>query len=172
MRLFPGILIVIISFSFSCHNNNDLKKKAPVPGKEDMTELNSYLVQKDREVIDNYIERKGLKMTESPTGLWYSIENEGSGRQFKEGDRIIITYDCSLLDGTECYSSDQLGPMDIVLGKSEIAPGLTEGLKLLSPGSEAIFIMPPYLAYGFVGDGKKIPPRSIIVYKITAQSRK
>ena len=42
-----------------------------------MADLNSYLVQKDRERIQNYIERKNLNMTESPTGLWYQILNEG-----------------------------------------------------------------------------------------------
>jgi len=169
MKIFLVILPFFLFFSISCHNNN-VKKQVSVPDKEDMRELNRYLVQKDREIIGNYIERKGLKMTESPTGLWYFIENEGSGRLFKDNDRIIIFYNCSLLDGSECYSSDQQGPMDIVLGKSDLAPGLNEGLKLLSPGSDAIFILPPYLAFGFVGDGKKIPPRSIIVYRVTVQS--
>ena len=31
-----------------------------------MAELNRYMVQKDRERIENYIDRKNLKMTESP----------------------------------------------------------------------------------------------------------
>ena len=35
------------------------------PGTEEMAELNRYLVQKDREIIENYIERKNLTMTES-----------------------------------------------------------------------------------------------------------
>ena len=33
------------------------------PGKNEMADLNRYLVQKDRERIKNYIERKNLKMT-------------------------------------------------------------------------------------------------------------
>ena len=55
-----------------------------------MTELNRYLVQKDREIIQNYIERKDLKMKESPTGLWYLIKNEGSGQFIKDNDRVSI----------------------------------------------------------------------------------
>jgi FKBP-type peptidyl-prolyl cis-trans isomerase len=38
---------------------------------------------------------------------------------------------------------------------------------MLKPGGEAIFIIPPFLAYGFVGDGNKIPSRAVIVYNIT-----
>ncbi len=44
--------------------------------------------------------------------------------------------------------------------------GLNQGLRMLKPGGEAIFILPPFLAYGLKGDGNKIPSRSVIVYEI------
>jgi FKBP-type peptidyl-prolyl cis-trans isomerase len=158
---------IIITFSIiSCHNSQVPLNNVNKPGKKEMTDLNRYLVQKDREIIQNYIERKNLKMTESPTGLWYYIKNEGSGKFLKDNDRIVIDYECSLLDGTVCYSSASLGPKEIILGRTAIEPGMNEGLRLLKPGAEAIFILPPFLAYGIVGDGKKIPPRSTIVYNV------
>lgn len=46
-------------------------------------------------------------------------------------------------------------------------PGLNEGLRMLKPGSEAIFIIPPFLAYGLIGDGKMIPSRAVIVYNVS-----
>jgi FKBP-type peptidyl-prolyl cis-trans isomerase FkpA len=160
--LFIFFLLVIAG----CRENP--KKAAGVsrPGKNEMTDLNRYFVQKDRERIQSYIERKNLKMTESSTGLWYQIIRDGSGSTFREGDKIVLEYECSLLDGTFCYSSQKLGPKEIILGKSQIESGLGEGLRLLKPGSEATFILPPYLAYGLVGDGKMIPSRAIIVYKV------
>jgi FKBP-type peptidyl-prolyl cis-trans isomerase FkpA len=161
------VLVILLLLSFiSCRNDKVPQKMQAKPGKQEMTNLNRYLVQKDREIIQNYIERKNLKMTESPTGLWYFIKVEGRGKCFKENDRITMDYDCSLLDGTSCYSSTYLGPKRVVLGKTELEPGMIEGLKLLKPGSEAIFVLPPFLAYGLVGDGKKIPPRTIIVYEV------
>ena len=54
----------------------------------------------------------------------------------------------------------------VIIGRSEMAAGLNEGLKMLKPGGEAVFIIPPFLAYGLKGDGNKIPARSIIVYEI------
>jgi FKBP-type peptidyl-prolyl cis-trans isomerase len=131
-----------------------------------MEELNRYLILKDKERIQNYIERKGLQMIESPTGLWFQIIEEGEGRNLTDNSKISMEYDCSLLDGTECYSSEKTGPKELILGRSEMEPGLNEGLRILKPGAEAIFILPPYLAYGLPGDGKMIPPRSIIVYKV------
>jgi len=131
-----------------------------------MADLNRYLVQKDRERIKNYIERKNLIMSESPTGLWYQILKTGTGKNFTDNDRVVMTFECSLLDGTKCYSSNVLGPKEVIVGKSVMEQGLNEGLRLLKPGAEAIFIIPPFLAYGFVGDRKMIPSRAVIVYYV------
>ena len=159
-------LVLLISLSVSCKNDTDKRRNLSGPDKTEMADLNRYFVQKDRERIQNYIERKNLKMNETPTGLWYQVTNMGEGDFFKEKDKVIMNFVCSLLDGTICYSSDELGPKEIILGRSEMEAGLNEGIRLLKPGSEAVFIIPPYLAYGLIGDRKKIPSRAILVYKI------
>jgi FKBP-type peptidyl-prolyl cis-trans isomerase FkpA len=167
MKINIIVSIFFLSVYISCNSNQDKRNLTPRPGKNEMADLNRYLIQKDRERIGNYIERKDLKMSESPTGLWYLIKNKGTGDFFKDNDRVVMNYDCSLLDGTKCYSSEFLGPKEVILGRSEIEPGLNEGLRLLKSGAEAVFILPPFLAYGLVGDGKKIPPRTTIVYTIS-----
>ena len=42
-----------------------------------MADLNRYMVRKDRERIQNYIERKNLKMTETSTGSLVSDTERG-----------------------------------------------------------------------------------------------
>ncbi len=160
------LLVSVVFLAVSCHRGGDDLKRAPKPGGKDMEEVNRYLLRKDREVILNYIERKKLTMTESPTGLWYMIQKPGTGEYLKDNDRVIMNFECYLLDGTPCYSSSEQGPKDIIIGRTGLEPGMNEGLKLLKRGSEAIFIIPPFLSYGMVGDGKKIPPRSTIVYTV------
>jgi len=160
------ILLLLATMLISCRNKREEKSNAVKPGKEEMADLNRYFVQKDRERIQNYIERKGLQMKESPTGLWYGIMKEGKGSNFSEGERVVFDYDCSLLDGTDCYSSEDTGPKEVILGHSEMEEGLNQGIRLLKPGGEAIFIIPPFLAYGLLGDRKKIPPRAVLVYKV------
>lgn len=159
-------LISAFLLAAACQRGSSDIRQTSKPGKEDMEEVNRYLVRKDREVILNYIERKGLKMTESPTGLWYLVKEQGIGDFLKDNDHIIMDFECYLLDGTLCYSSSEQGPKDIIIGRSELEPGMNEGLKVLRRGAEAIFILPPFLAYGLVGDGNKIPPRSTIVYNV------
>jgi len=160
------VLFFFLSVIISCNTKPEKFVISGGPGKKEMADLNRYLVQKDRERIENYIQRKNLVMNESPTGLWYLIKKEGFGDLFTDNDRVIMEYDCSLLDGTKCYSSEDLGPKEIILGRSEIEPGLNEGLRMLKPGAEAVFIIPPFLAFGLVGDGKKIPSRAVIVYNV------
>ena len=154
----------------SCGSGPENRGSRATTAKEEMADLNRYLIQKDRERIENYIERKDLKMTESTSGFWYLIKSEGKGNYFTDNDKIIMEYECSLLDGTSCYSSKDLGPKEIILGRTEIEPGLSKALRMLKPGAEAIFILPPFLAYGLKGDGEKIPSRAIIIYNINILS--
>lgn len=156
---------LLLSF-IACNRISERNNASSKPGKDEMADLNKYLIQKDKERIESYIERKNLKMKQTTSGMWYTILNAGTGNSFDNGSTLIIEYDCSLLDGTPCYSSSVRGPKKIIIGSSDIESGLNEGLKLLKSGSEAIFILPPYLAYGLIGDGNMIPARSVIVYKI------
>lgn len=159
------IFVIFLLAICACRSNPEINTGTP-PGKSEMEDLNIYFVRKDKERIQNYIERRNLQMVESPTGLWFQIIKGGEGPTFRENDKVIFNYECSLLDGTKCYSSEDLGPKEIILGRSEMEAGLNEGLRMLRPGAEAIFIMPPYLAHGFVGDRKKIPSRAVVVYHI------
>jgi FKBP-type peptidyl-prolyl cis-trans isomerase len=158
-----AFVIMIISSCNSSHNKLALQQ---LPGKSEMADLNRYLVRKDRERIENYVERKNLKMKETPTGLWYLILSEGEGKYLTDMDKVEMEYESSLLDGTPCYSSAELGPKVIILGKTSLESGLDQGLRMLRHDGEALFILPPFMAYGLPGDGKKIPSRAIIVYKV------
>jgi FKBP-type peptidyl-prolyl cis-trans isomerase FkpA len=159
-------LILLSLLVFSCRDRSERVSRQVRPGKDEMVDLNRYIIQKDKERIQSYFERKGLDMKESPTGLWYSILDEGEGNLLKDNDKVVFEYECTLLDGTKCYSSKELGLNDVKLGRSELPSGLNEGFKLLKPGGKAVFILPPFLAYGLIGDGKKIPARSTVVYNV------
>jgi FKBP-type peptidyl-prolyl cis-trans isomerase len=105
-------------------------------------------------------------MKEAPSGLWYFISTEGTGNYLADKDKVEMDYECTLLDGTPCYSSRELGPKVIILGKTSLESGLDQGLRMLKQGGEALFILPPFMAYGLPGDGKKIPSRAIVVYSV------
>jgi FKBP-type peptidyl-prolyl cis-trans isomerase FkpA len=166
MKINNIIFLSLFFFITACHNTGAQKQTVSSPDGNKLIEMNRYIITKDRELIISYCERKGITASETPTGLWYSVKSPGSGQLIKEGDIVKFEYDCSLLDGTLCYSSKGSEPKTTRVGFSTIESGLLEGLKLMRPGSEFVFIIPPYLAHGIPGDGYQIPGRSVIVYRI------
>ena len=170
IRVFVIALLSMVTISCNSGNHNAGNRKKP--GKAEMADLNRYLVTKDRERIENYIARKNLDMTETQSGIWYMIKNEGNGDYFTDGDMVLMEYECILLDGTKCYSSEETGPKEVIVGKSRIEPGLDQGLRFLKPGGKAIFIIPPFLGWGLPGDADKIPSRAILVYNVNIIANK
>lgn len=160
------ILIFIIIF-FSCNREKDSDRKTVIKhSKESLEEVNKLLVDKDTEQIKSFVERRGWEMQLSESGLWYMIYHEGTGERIKKGDAITLNYNVWLLNGTLCYSSDELGPKRFLVGKGGVETGLEEAVLLLKLGSKARFVLPPHLAYGLIGDENRIPARASIIYDI------
>lgn len=160
------IFIIITLFLFSCANNEPPVKKNWSKINKQLININKYLVKEDKERVESYIKRNNWEMQQTETGLWYQISHEGEGDFAKENDIAVINYKVELLDGTLCYSSDSLGALTFKIGMGSVESGIEEGILMMKKGDKAQFILPPYLAYGLLGDEKKIPPRAIIVYYV------
>lgn len=125
--------------------------------KEELIKNQKNIVKNESEDIDLYIKRRGLAMTTTKTGLRYNIYKQGTGiRMPVNDDWVKINYSVSLLDGSQVYSSDTSGALEFQIGKSDIASGLQEGVKLMKEGDKAKFIVPSHLGYGLTGDGDQI----------------
>jgi FKBP-type peptidyl-prolyl cis-trans isomerase len=157
----------ILFFSISCQNA-DPEPQAIDPSQlqESLIRVNKTLAHEENLAIDRYIERRGLKMERSGTGLRYMIINPGNGIKAQVGMRVTVKYRIELLDGTFCYSSDSLGTNTFTVDQDQIESGIHEGIKLLSKGGKAKFILPSHLAHGLLGDQDRIPAKSTVVYDI------
>jgi FKBP-type peptidyl-prolyl cis-trans isomerase len=133
---------------------------------QNLEKVNQFLVEKDEERIRSFIKRRGWEMEQTGTGLWYQINRDQAGESIETGDFVKMNYAIRLLDGTLCYSSDSAGAKQFIAGQQESIVGLQEGIQKLSEGDKARFIIPPHLAYGLIGDEKKIPARAILVYSV------
>ncbi len=158
-------LFLILVSTIGCRDRsatNNVKR----PTEEQLVAINRELVIKERERIESYIARKGLNMEMSESGFWFSILNQGADRRLNSDETVKLDYTCHLLDGTLCYSSSDDGILTVTLGKSDIPSGLDAALRLFSDGTEALVILPNNLAYGLVGDGRRIPSRSALIYHV------
>lgn len=140
--------------------------------KEPLIEANKKYVKKQDDEIDQYVKRRGWDMKTSPTGLRYLIYNEGKGKKAEEGMVATVNFKINLLDGSLCYSSDSLGSKNFLIGQDHVESGLHEALTYMKVGDKALFIIPSHLAHGLLGDERKIPPQSSVVYDLELLSLK
>lgn len=163
------LLMAVFPLLLACGGNNNNQKNnndAPNPF-EDKTRLeniNRYLTEKDKDVIESFIRRQGWKMTFAPEGYYYEVYDEGTSPKAKQGSEVELDYSISLLDGEVLSAPTE--PKIFKVERSHEISGLHQGVQLLGKGGRAKFIFPPLLAYGLVGDRDKIPPRSIVIYDV------
>lgn len=143
------------------------------PDQESIFRANQSAIKKNAQSIRDQAALKGWKLTETGTGVFYQIiglKEGGHSIRILPGDRVSLSFRVSLLDGTECYSSEINGLKQFVVEKSEAEQGLHEVVQLLYPGDSALVILPPHRAFGFAGDGNRIPPSAVLVYEIRIDS--
>jgi len=136
------------------------------PYQEQFVKTNRYMLRRHRDHISAFVERVGWEARESASGLWIVVEDSGKGPKIVENNMVSFTFSSSLLDGTPCYKASARTPKQIIVGKGGVESGVEEGLKQLSSGSQAIFLIPPHLAHGNFGDRNLIPGNSVLIYRI------
>ena len=106
--------------------------------------------------------KKGVKVTAS--GLQYEVIKEGSGAHPKATDTVKVDYTGTKIDGTKFDSSIDRGqPATFPL--NGVIPGWTEGLQLMTPGSEYKFYIPANLAYKDHGP-PAIGPNATLIFDV------
>ena len=141
-------------------------------------------LETDTQLIENYIAENNIKATRTESGLYYVIEQEGTGAKIETGDLAFVHYAGYLLDGTIFDTSmkdvaqkngvyneqrDNMGgygPLEVQVGEGRVIPGWDEGLGLLKKGDKAKFLIPSTLAYGARETGGTIKANSILIFDV------
>ncbi|XP_022761817.1 peptidyl-prolyl cis-trans isomerase FKBP62-like isoform X3 [Durio zibethinus] len=101
-------------------------------------------------------------------GLKKKLVKEGEGWETpSNGDEVEVHYTGTLLDGTKFDSSRDRGtPFKFKLGLGQVIKGWDEGIKTMKKGENAIFTIPPELAYGESGSPPTIPPNATLQFDV------
>ena len=124
----------------------------------------------DEAIIQKYIKDKGLKTQKTNSGIYYVINQPGTGGTPAPGNTVSVGYTGTTLDGKEfdsSYKNPMSGgkPIEFPIGQGAVIRGWDEGIAMLNKGSKATLIIPSTLAYGPQAMDK-IPANSVLRFDV------
>ncbi|RTY89259.1 peptidylprolyl isomerase [Flavobacterium sp. GSP27] len=143
-------LLALISLLFvSCLSDNEASK--PV----------DYTVQNEKEIVD-YIAKNKLTATKTDSGLYYVVNEAGTGAQPTASSNVTVAYKGYFTNGNIFDQSDASG---ISFGLNQVIKGWTEGIPFFKEGGNGVLLIPSHLGYGSNGSGP-IPAGSVLVFNV------
>jgi len=100
-----------------------------------------------------------------PSGLQYSVLQQGTGKSPSAKSKVSVNYEGRLLDGT-VFDSSFARNEAVEFQVSQVIQGWTEGLQLMKEGAKYRFFIPAKLAYGEIGAGDAIGPNSTLIFDV------
>jgi FKBP-type peptidyl-prolyl cis-trans isomerase len=128
-----------------------------------LQEVNKYLSEKEQDILQAYVNRQQLDMKQSNRGYFYQLVEEGRGEKISVDDVAQLYGAIFLIDGTRCYTYGKEHPLEVKVGSFSGITVLNAALTGVRQGSHLRLVVPSFLAFGLLGDGDKIPPRSPLV---------
>jgi FKBP-type peptidyl-prolyl cis-trans isomerase FkpA len=118
------------------------------------------------QAVQAYLSSKGItSAVQHCSGMYYLIDNAGSGKHPNGCSDVNVTYKGMLTNGS---TFDQ-GTTDLGLG--DVITGWRNGIPKVAVGGTIHLYIPPSLGYGPYANGP-IPANSILVFDVTLNSVK
>ncbi len=140
-----------ISLLFSCDNDDDQL---------------SFQDQLDADIleIEQYLSDNGLTAAKDATGVFYHLEDEGTGTEYPTtASTISVAYAGKLLDGSGFDSATKTNPLTISLGNT--IPGWQVGIPKFKKNGKGTIYIPSGYGYGISGTSG-IPGNSILIFDV------
>jgi FKBP-type peptidyl-prolyl cis-trans isomerase FkpA len=125
-------------------------------------EANVDYVAKNEQEIKDYIAKNNLTAQRSSTGLYYVIQNPGTGANPTPTSNVTVAYKGYFTNGTVFDQSSAAG---IPFGLNQVIKGWTEGIQYFKPGGNGILLVPAHLGYGNY-NYSSIPGGSVLIFEV------
>lgn len=149
MKYILSALALTLFISCNLDNKNDTEVKT------------DYTVENEQE-ITAYIAANNLDAIKSNTGLYYVINEAGTGVQPTASSTVTVAYKGYYSNGSVFDESDAEG---ISFGLGQVVAGWTEGIAYLKEGGNGILLVPSHLGYGSA-NYRGIPGGSVLIFDV------
>lgn len=113
--------------------------------------------------VENYLTNKNITTAiKHCSGMYYQIENPGTGAHPTVCSSISIIYKGNLVNGNVFDQTNT----PVSLNLFQLIEGWKNGLPLLKEGGKIFLFVPPSLGYGS-SDYGAIPGNSVLIFEIT-----
>lgn len=140
------LIVLVFAFLTSCNKSDDHV---------------DYKEKNDEEIVA-YINTNKLEAQKSASGLYYVIDESGSGAQPSTTSKVTVAYKGYFLDGKTFDESDANG---ISFGLQQVIKGWTEGIAYFKEGGKGKLLIPSHLGYGPQGR-PGIPGGAVLIFDI------
>lgn len=159
-------IVVALAVLLTLAGCKEPKPRKPVQVKtksffKESVERSKKLLAKEQKEIKDIIKKDSThEYLESPFGFSYFYEIEGKNSDYtpKTNDEVVLIYTMMNLANDTIYTTEEIGLVRHAIDKSQLYPGLRNGLKLMKELDKITFLFPSSQGYGYKGDGNKIGP--------------
>lgn len=123
--------------------------------------LKDYSIENEQEIIE-YIAQHNLNATRTDSGLYYVIDEIGTGNQPTATSDISVKFKGSFTDGT--IFEDTEGEI-ISFNLQGLISGWIEGIQYFKEGGSGMLLIPAHLGFGSRDNGN-IPAGSVLIFEI------
>lgn len=158
-----GTLIIPAHLAYGSSTNGSIPAGSVIIFDIELIYVN-YKTENEAE-IQNYLIENELTAQQSGTGLFFTIDEPGDGRQPTITDNVTVTYKGYLTDGT-VFDENTTG---IDFNLNGLISGFAEGITYFQEGGSGKLYIPAHLAYGNTGVSG-IEGGSVIIFDIALLS--
>lgn len=141
--------LLALTLFISCNSDKEKDKKT------------DYTVENEKEITD-YIAKNKLNAVKSETGLYYIIDEPGTGAQPTAASNVTVAYTGYFTSGK---IFDQSKAEGISFGLNQVIKGWTEGIPYFKEGGKGSLLIPSHLGYGS-SDANGIPAGSVLIFDV------
>lgn len=115
----------------------------------------------ERAMIATYLEANSITATEHCSGVYYIIQEPGTGKRPDACATIRVKYRGTLQNGSEFDANN-----NFVYSLSGLIKGWQNTIPMLKVGGKMVIYVPPTLAYGPQGYPPDIPANEFLIFEI------